>query len=429
MCGESGGMVRGLNWMGEQSASPPLERRVPGAARAGPAPSVRRESVRRELSDALISRMQAAVDAAHEAKESVHQATDAEPVTEPLSRLQPTVVAQDWPSARSAEPNGTTGDPDLTVEVGRVQSNPAPARVTRSPAGRRRRPAMVGVVVIAALLIAGGVTASVLSLRDNVAPADASKTATALGSARLARDMASAATWVTAQVSHTDVVSCDPAMCQALEQHGFPARHLLRLGPSAPYPLKSTVVVVTPILQRQFGTSLAAHWAPAVLAGFGRGADQVTIHIMAPHGALAYNSALLADGKQRSAVGAGLLTSRQITTTRAAAGAMTAGDVDARLLIVITALASQHPIEILAFGETWPGMTAGIPLRTADFAENVPAAHMSGREYAQAIIAQLRTQPAALRPVYITTVRFAGQKALQIEFPAPSPLGLVSPDQ
>lgn len=401
--------------MGDEKASPPLLRRVPGAARAGPAPLARRV-----LPDALIARMQAAVDAAHEAQGHEAQgheaqgaaieASGADPVTEPLPRLQAAVAA-------AAE----------TESVGTSVGDPALARVTWSAAGRRRRQATVGGVVIAAVLIAGGATAFALSVRSNAVPSSASKTAAGQGSARLARDIASAATWVAAQVSRTDVVSCDPAMCLALEQHGFPARQLLRLGPHAPYPLKSAVVVVTPILLRQFGTSLAANWAPAVLAGFGRGADYVTIRLMAPHGALAYESALRADRKQRSAVGAGLLTSRQITTTRAAADSMTAGNVDARLLIVITALASQHPIEILAFGGTWPGTTAGIPLRTADFAENVPAAGLSDREYAQLMIDELRAQPAALRPISVTTVRFAGQQALRIEFPAPSPLGLVSP--
>jgi hypothetical protein len=287
---------------------------------------------------------------------------------------------------------------------------------------------MTGVVALTVALIAGSIVAFIVSTRNPVQSTGIRPTANHENAA-LAKDMASAATWVAAQVSRTDVVSCDPAMCRVLEQHGFPAQQLLRLGTSAPYPVKSTVVVVTPILQRQFGTSLAANWAPAALASFGRGADLITIRIIAPHGALAYESALRADRQQRSAVGTGLVTSRQITMTPAAEGEMKAGDVDARLLIMITALASQHPIDILAFGGTWRGATADNPLRIADFAERVPTAHMSEREYAQTMTALLRAQPAAFRPVSIAMVTFDGHSALQIEFPAPSPLGLISPGQ
>lgn len=461
--------------MADESANPPLQRRVPGAARAGPAPSARRV-----LPDALMARMQAAVDAAREAQGAAREAPDAEPVTEPLPRLQVAVAAQDCPPAKAltielarsrsggavsrddlaesspAESERAAGDADAEPGTEAMQdrtpwwdwehdatagADPAPSlspAATTMPAtpvplesrtSRRRRPAMAGVVALTTVLIAGGVAAFVLSSRNNAAQSSESKAPTNQRGTPLAREIASAATWVAAQVSRTGVVACDPAMCKALGQHGFPARQLLRLAPNAPYPLKSTIVVVTPLLLHQFGTSLADNWAPAVLADFGRGADQVTIRVMAPQGVLAYESALRTDRKQRTAVGIGLLTSRQITTTSAARSAMTDGDVDARLLIIVTALASQHPIDILAFGGMWPGTTVGIPLRTADFAENVPAAHMSEAAYSKAMIALLRAQPVAYRPVHIATIRFAGRNALQIEFPAPSPLGLVSPEQ
>lgn len=477
-----------------------------------------------------MARMRAAVDAAHDAQGAVREASDADPVTEPLPGLRAAVADQDRSPARAQNGAGRRGaartflarDSRPPAQSGRSQpddafsrdvepgtqarqdrtswwdwehdaqpsrtrwglgavaapgpglerpskpegavkpqlvdrlahpaahapaheADPAPSsrpavtaipatpvppesggRPLTSRAGPRSRPA-AGIVALATVLIAGGVAAFVLSSGDNAARSSGNKAPTNQPGTRLARYIGSAAAWVAAQVSRTDVVSCDPAMCKALGQHGFPARQLLQLGPNAPYPLKSAIVVVTPVLLHQFGTSLAANWAPAVLAGFGRGADQVTVRVMAPQGALAYDSALRADRTQRRALGTGLLTSRQITTTPAARSAMADGDVDARLLIVITAVASQHPIDILAFGGTWSGSAVGIPLRTADFAEDVPAAHMSEAEYAQAVIDLLRAQPAAYRPVHIATIRFAGRNALQIEFPAPSPLGLISP--
>jgi len=214
-------------------------------------------------------------------------------------------------------------------------------------------------------------------------------------------------------------------MCQALAQRGFPLERIDELGQMRANPFASTIVVATPALRRQFGASLDADWAPAVLAGFGSGSEQVTVRVMAKRGAHAYSSALRADRRQRAAVGAFLAASSQVVTTPAARSALVAGDVDARLLLALTALASQHPIDILALGQTWSGASAGIPLRTADLAANDLAAYLPEPVYLQTMIGLLHLQPAAYRPVHIATVRFAGRRALRIEFPAPSPLGLL----
>jgi hypothetical protein len=337
---------------------------------------------------------------------------------------------------RPADPPGGTESPAEAVASGWDAFRgdfEAGTAVKHKRAGNRgvRSLALAGVIAIAAVLIAGGVVALALTSRNSPgnAPSDGSDRAKNAAAAREAKDIASAATWVASQVNRTAVVACDPAMCQALGRHGFPESQLRWLGQNASYPVTSTLVVLTPVVQHQFGTSLAANWAPAVLAGFGSGAEQITVRVMAPHGTRAYESALGTDKTQRKAFGAGLITSRQISTSPAARSEMAAGDVDARLLIVITALASQHPIDILAFGKTWPGTSTGIPVRTAYLAENDPAAAMSEAAYVQAIIAELRGQPAAYRPVRIAPVRIADQKALEIEFPAPSPLGLISPGQ
>src|SRR6202011_2607855 len=61
-----------------------------------------------------------------------------------------------------------------------------------------------------------------------------------------------AASWVAQQVTSTDAVACDRVMCTALAAHGFPAANLRPIGPSAPYPLTSVVVVETPAVRAQF---------------------------------------------------------------------------------------------------------------------------------------------------------------------------------
>src|SRR5580658_6453946 len=107
---------------------------------------------------------------------------------------------------------------------------------------------------------------------------------------------------------------------------------------------------VTPALGHQLAARVAARYAPTVLASFGPASARVSVRVIAPKGPAAYKDALAADQKISKTVGTGLVTSSQITETPAAKAAMTGGRVDSRALIVITALASEHPIDILSFG-------------------------------------------------------------------------------
>lgn len=287
-----------------------------------------------------------------------------------------------------------------------------------------------GVVALVVALVAGGVAALALASGDHASNTRVGRSrdtkAARIEAARLASDVASATTWVTAQVKRTTKVACDPATCQALAAHGYPGQQLDELGRKAATPLSATIVVDTPALRSQFGTSLVANWAPTVLAGFGIGADRITVRVLAHSGAHAYMAALRADRRQRRAAGTSLLTSSQITTSQAARSALAAGNVDDRLLLVITALASAHPIDLLAFGRTWSGTSQGIPMRTAYLAEYDPAAYLTESVYIQAMTDLLRAQSPAYRPAHFGIVKLAGRKVFSIWFPAPSPLGLIS---
>ena len=87
--------------MSDDRSGQPLVRRVPGAAREGPPPKA---SARRPLPDALIARMRAAVEAAHAAQAARTQAQYyAEPITEPLPRLQEMLAAKGWEPRTSAD--------------------------------------------------------------------------------------------------------------------------------------------------------------------------------------------------------------------------------------------------------------------------------------------------------------------------------------
>ena len=238
-----------------------------------------------------------------------------------------------------------------------------------------------------------------------------------------------AASWVVQQVDHSAVVSCDPAMCTALAKDGFPARKLMVLGPTSPtLPVASQVVVVTPAVRDWFGSSLAAAYAPAVLTSFASGNAEVSVRVMAPHGVVAYDAAADLDLAQRKAYGGALLGNHsRITIAGPARQQLAVGQVDARLVLAITTLAGQLPIDVIEFGNPGQGASPGIPLRVVDLAANAPAASMTSSAYQQA----LHTAVTAATMVYVpdrtqTAVLPGHGTVIQVEFTAPSPFGLLT---
>jgi hypothetical protein len=320
-----------------------------------------------------------------------------------------------------------------------VPSAPAQRRATGGPAApgsvapyarpsehRRQRSLTIGLAALAVALIAAAVLAKVLTSQTARSAGSSRSIASAL--ARQARVRHLAAAWVSGNVNHGAAVSCDRVMCAALRGQGFPARNLRPIGPSGSYPLTSSIVVVTPSVAHQFGTSLATSYAPTALAAFGPVGDRIYIRVIAPHGAAAYKSALRADQKVSQTYGTGLMTSAQITASQAARTVLEAGRVDSRLLFVITALAAEHPIDIVAFGGAHLGMTPGTPLRVVDLAETDATAHLNGSAYLKWMEGLLKAQSATYRPASWRTVSLAGGgQVLRIEFPAPTPLGLLTP--
>jgi hypothetical protein len=179
------------------------------------------------------------------------------------------------------------------------------------------------------------------------------------------------------------------------------------------------VVVETAAVRGLFGTSLAMAWAPAVLAAFGSGSAAITIRVMAPHGAAAYQTALATDLAARKTAGAALVRDKRIALLAPAVGQLAEGLVDVRLVLALTALAGYQPVNVVDFGNTGPGASAGIPLRYADLAETAPAA-----AYAESVRAHLSAMKAIIRPArMVSLVLSGGQAVLRVEYTAPSPVG------
>ena len=216
-------------------------------------------------------------------------------------------------------------------------------------------------------------------------------------------------------------------MCAVLERHGFAGGKLTRLSATSALPLESAVVVDTPAVGNLFGSSLAASHAPEVLASFGSGGGLVDVRVIAPGGAAAYQAALGKDVQLRKAGGRFLLASREVEASAAAKAQLAAGEVDTRILEVITAVAAQYPIDVIGFGDLARGASPDVPLRSADLAETDAAAGMPSAKYIQALLTVLRAQPPPYLPASAQTVHLpGGLTVLRIEFTAPSPLGLLT---
>ena len=237
---------------------------------------------------------------------------------------------------------------------------------------------------------------------------------------------AQAASWVAQQVNRDDVVSCDQPMCTALRAAGFPAGKLLVLGPTSNPPLTSAVVVVTAAVRSLFGSSIDAAWAPDVLATIGSGAAEITIRLIAPHGALAYQSALRAGVTGRISDGTALLNSDKIELSQAAENQLNAGQVDPRLVLAIAVLAYDEPIDVVRFENIGSGVSTDIPLRFADLTVDGNPANMTSSAYISALRGYLSSQSSQLGPVSGQKAVSGGQDIFRVEFAAPSPLGSIN---
>jgi len=90
--------------------------------------------------------------------------------------------------------------------------------------------------------------------------------------------------------------------------------------------------------------------------------------------------------------------------------------VAAQLLLMITQLAQQHPLDILAFGDYVKGTSPGIPLRCVYLAEN------GGAGVTRSMLALLHQQRGNYRAARAETTQRNGQPVLLVEFAAPTPL-------
>ena len=290
----------------------------------------------------------------------------------------------------------------------------------------RRRWVLAGLVIVLLAGLLAGTSVFGLASRGKHAPRGTAGDSAAF--AAEARDLASAAGWVTGQISRTTVVSCDPPMCSALRARGWPAASLLLLRGPADSPLRSDVIIDTVTLRGELGTQLESQDAPAALARFGRGPLRVEVRVVAPHGAAAYESALRADQADRKATGAVLLRSGRVQAPAGVRDQLVAGQVDARLLITLAGMAAQHTVRIDSFGGLGPGADRKMPFLAADLSEAGRSSAARASDLTS-VLRYLHSQRGQYAGATAQLVRSNGssQPVLRIEFPGPSPLGLLGP--
>jgi hypothetical protein len=229
---------------------------------------------------------------------------------------------------------------------------------------------------------------------------------------------------VASQLSSAETVGCDPLMCAALRAHGVAASRLLPVtsGAAGSDAAGSGAVGAGVVV----ASASAVQGAPVLLASFGSGASLVEVRTAPPGGSAAYQRAAAADLAARRSAGTQLLNSQRIQVAGSAAGQLRAGEVDARVLIMLAMLASQHPWRVVGFA----GASPGVPLTEAPFRQVT----ITGPDAADlaASLAMVRAQRAPYQPARAVVVRppggqaAQGQMALRIDFAAPSPLGLLT---
>ena len=303
--------------------------------------------------------------------------------------------------------------------------------VLGQPGARKRRAVILAAVGVVALGVAGvAVGYAAMSSPGTVSASSSAAaqapgarpgpgSADALGASAATRG--AAAKWIATQVAASAVVACDPAMGAALEADGLPATRLLVLGTASADPLGSDLVVATAAVRNQFGARLESVYAPVVIASFGSGTGQIDIRAIAPDGTAAYQSALAADLRSRVSAGTQLLRNPRIAVAPGARAALSAGDVDPRLLMMLAALAEDQPLRISGFNDASPGAGQEVPLRGAELA---PLS--SGSRAGSSLRSMLSFINAQQQPFLPLRASLVSKSALTVEYAAPSPLGLLS---
>jgi hypothetical protein len=311
-------------------------------------------------------------------------------------------------------------DPDLEL---RPRAWLPPRTGLRSGQRGGRQALWMITLTVLLLLTAAGTTVALMRQPAAGRPGPPNQKLPAVLGAGAARSAAAA--WVSGNINRSEFIGCDTVMCSDLLKAGVPSSDLIVLRSNAQDPLGVGIVVATSDLQSLFGTRLRTEYAPTVLASFGHGQARVDVRLVATAGAAAYEQALRRDLAARKAVGGQLIANKRITLSPAAAEQLAAGNVDPRLLIILPALATQNPIQILAFFDRAPRASPGVPLAGVELLGADPQAGLQPHAYLRWLTSLLRNQRSVYRAASVSTATHHGLPVVSIRFTWPTPIGLL----
>jgi hypothetical protein len=156
-----------------------------------------------------------------------------------------------------------------------------------------------------------------------------------------------------------------------------------------------------------------------VIASFGSGAGRVDVRTIGPAGAAAFTTALAAEQNALASAGRQLLGNKNIEASPPARAALASGRVDARLLAILSLLAAQLPIRLVAFAGA-PGAGSGVPQRGAEVGVASPAARST-------VVGLLDAQRGAYRPAAVTVLGGGNRAVVAVRFDAPADLNISQP--
>jgi hypothetical protein len=296
-----------------------------------------------------------------------------------------------------------------------------PGRPRWAPDRRQGWTAVIGLAGVLAIAATVAVVVADRSSAPSAPSASSGETASPAASASArasAPPAAQAGAWIAREVSPDATVSCDPTMCRELQQAGLPAAQLKPLPATAPDLGGSDVVIATAAVRDQFGSRLAAYYAPQVIASFGSGTARVDVRAVATSGAATFEAQLAAEHAAQRSAGQQLLGNKNIRPSTSARAALKAGQVDLRLLAILSALSHQVPLAVMRFSGA-PGAGPGVPLFNAEI--TVPTAADQST-----VLAALRAQQGMYRPAAVTSATTAGgQPGVTLRFDTPAPAGVV----
>lgn len=234
-------------------------------------------------------------------------------------------------------------------------------------------------------------------------------------------------TWVLDDVGPTQAVACDVTVCALLRSRGFAGSSLIPVRSGILDVEQANVVLITPLLRQQLGSSIDPLLPAQPLAVFGSGANRVEVAAVALAGPEAYASSLAADRESRRTGGNALLTNPQLSFGKQAVALLSAGLVDTRVCALLVTLAGTDSLVIAGFTPRPPGAGPDVPSAGVIIATvNGQPAGGSSLDAAQ-LLAAVHAQQGPYSVLSATPVTAQGAPALQVVYSQPSPLGLLTP--